>query len=110
MIDKKVNSQNHIQTIKSKLPRSVEISYGLKSVLPREALGKIYFALLHPHLLYGLVAWGSTFLTYMSKLESLQNKAAKITGGGTIKESPTPFHGKLKILKLSNLYKFKILN
>ena len=43
----------------------------------------------------------------MSKLESLQNKTVKIIGGGTTRESPTPSYGKLKILKLSDLYKFE---
>ena len=51
---------------------------------------------------------GSTFPTYMSKLESLQNKAVKIIGGGTTRESPTPFYGQLKNLKLTDLYKFEI--
>ena len=44
----------------------------------------------------------------MSKLESLQNKAVKIISGGTTRESPTPFYGQLKILKLTDLYKFEI--
>ena len=108
MIDSKLNFQNHLKIIESKLSRGVGILYRLKAVLPREALCKIYFALFHPHLLYGLVAWGSTFPTYMSKLESLQNKAVKIIGGGTTRESPTPFYGQLKILKLTDLYKFEI--
>ena len=77
-------------------------------MLPREALCKVYFALFHPHLLYGLAVWESAFSTYMSKLESLQNKAVKIIGGGTTRESPTPLYGQLKILKLSDLYKFEI--
>ena len=108
MIDSKLNFQNRLKIIESKLSRGVGILYRLKAALPREALCKIYFALFHPHLLYGLVAWGSTFPTYMSKLESLQNKAVKIIGGGTTRESPTPFHGQLKILKLTDLYKFEI--
>ena len=44
----------------------------------------------------------------MNKLKSFQNKAAKIIRGDTIRKSPTPFYGKLKILKLSDLYKFEI--
>jgi len=35
------------------------------------------YSLIHPHLLYSLVAWGSTFPTYLAKLSSLQNKAVK---------------------------------
>ena len=61
-IDSKLNFQNHIKIIESKLSRGVGILYRLKAVLPREALCKIYFSLFHPHLLYGLDAWGLRFL------------------------------------------------
>ena len=44
----------------------------------------------------------------MSKLENLQNKSVKIIGGGTTRESPTPFYGQIKILKLTDLCKFEI--
>ena len=46
----------------------------------------------------------------MSKLASLQNKAVKIIGGGTIQESPTPFYNQLKILKLSDFINLKLPN
>ena len=107
MIDSKLNFQNHSKIIESKLSWCIGILHRLKTVLPREVLRKIYFELFHPHLLYGLVAWGSMLPTYTSKLESLQNKTIKIIGGGTINENPTPFYSKLKTLKLSNLYKFE---
>ena len=110
MIDSKLNFQNHIKIIESKLFRCVKILYRLKAVLPWEALCKIYFALFHTHLLYGLVVWGSTFPSYMSKLESLQNKAVKIINSGTTRESPTTYYGQLKILKLTALYKLKLPN
>ena len=71
MIDSKLNFQNHIKIMESKLSRGVAILYTLKAMLPREAFSKICFALFHPHFLCGLVVWGSTFPTYMSKLESL---------------------------------------
>ena len=32
--------------------------------------------------------WASSFPTYMSKLESLQNKAVKIIGGGFYQKKP----------------------
>ena len=78
MINSKLNFQNHIKIIKGKLSRGVGILRRWKAELPRKALCKIYFAFFH--LLYVLVVRGSTFPTYMSKLESLQNKAVKIIG------------------------------
>ena len=61
----------------------------------------------YPHLVHGLVAWGFTFPTFLHKLASIQNKAAKLIGGGHFLESTTQFHAKLKILKLFDLYKYE---
>ena len=66
-----------------------------------------YFALFHPPLVYGLVAWGSTFPTYLRSLKTLQNNSVKIIGGGQIRENPDPYNYKFNILKLNNLYKFE---
>jgi len=54
------------------------------------------------------VAWGSTFPTYLVKLNSLQNKAVKLIGGGTFYDNATPFYSKLNVLKLFDLYKLGI--
>ena len=45
MINSKLNFQNHIKIIESKLSRSIRILYRLKAVLPWEAWCKIYFAI-----------------------------------------------------------------
>jgi len=81
--------------------------FKLKFVLPKKSLLKIYYSLTYPHLLYDLVAWGSTFSTYLAKLSSLQNKAIKLIGGGTFYDNATPFYSKLNVLKLSDLYKLE---
>jgi len=49
----------------------------LRMVHPKEALASLYYALVLPHLLYGIVVWGATFKTYQAKLGTLQNKAVK---------------------------------
>ena len=79
----------------------------MKSILPHEALLKLYYALFHPHLLYGIVSWGSTFPTFLSRLNSLQNKAVKLIGGGKMRESANAFYIKFNILKLPELYKYE---
>jgi len=42
----------------------------------------LYYAIFHLHLQYELIAWSSTYKTYLKKLSTLQNKAVKIVGGG----------------------------
>ena len=71
-------------------------------------LPKLYYVMVHPYLIYGLGAWGSTFPSYIEKLNILQNKAVKLIGGGNYLDRATPYHSKLNILKLPDLYKLEI--
>ena len=106
-IDSKLNFHFHLNVVANKLSRALGILCKLKHVLPQNALLKLYYSLVHPHLLYGLVVWGSTFPTYLLKLASIQNKPVKLIDEGHVLESSIQFYAKLKILKLLDLYKFK---
>ena len=75
----------------------------LKPFSPSTSRLKLYYAFIHSHLLYGLSIWGSTHKSYSSKLQTLQNKAVKIIGGGKYMDHATPFSSKLKILKIPEL-------
>jgi len=68
---------------------------------------KLYYAIFHSHLQYGLLAWTSTYKSYYHKITILQNKAVKNIGGGKWNDRATPFYAKLKILKLADLIEFE---
>ena len=72
------------------------------------ALLNICYVFIHPHLLYGLLIWGSSFPSHVKKLTVLQNKAIKLIGGGLPRDRATPFYFKLNILKLCDLFKLEI--
>ena len=80
----------------------------LNHFMPKNVLLKIYYSFIHPHLIYGVSIWGATFPSYRKKLQTLQNKAIKLIGGGSYRDKATPFYSKLKILKLQDLFKFEI--
>ena len=101
--DLNLNFRKHIEVIENKLSRSLAILSKLKPVLPQNALLKLYYAMVHPYLIYSLVAWGSTFPSYIEKLNILQNKAVKLIGGGNYLHRATPYYSKLNILKLPDL-------
>ena len=107
LIDSNLNFRCHLEKIKNKLSKSMEIFYKLKPILPQNALLKLYYFMVHSHLLYGLVVWGSTFPFYLKKLNSIQNKAVKLIGGENYLDRATPYHSKLNILKLPDLYKLE---
>ena len=59
-----------------------------------------FYSLLHPHLLYGIVIWASTFDSYNQRLRALQNRAIRIITNARYTDSSNPLQFKLSILKL----------
>ena len=85
-LDSKLTFEIHIKTLEANLSKAVGIICKLKFVLPKDALIKLYYALFHPHLLYGLVIRRSTYPSYLMKISTLQNKVVKLVGGGTFQD------------------------
>ena len=101
-LDSKLTFDSHIKVLETNLSKAVGIIFKLKFVLPKDVLIKLYYALFHQHLLYGLVIWGSTYPTYSMKISTLQNKVVKLVGGGVFQDRATPFYYKLNIPKLTD--------
>ena len=80
----------------------------LSNFLSPESLSTLYYSLVHPHLLYALPVWASTYKTHLSKLKRLQNKAVRLIFRLPLSEKITPFYLKLNLLKLDDLYLFEI--
>ena len=46
--------------------------------------------------------------TYLQKLKSLQNRAARAVAGAYFLKSVNPFYSQLKVLQTDNLFKFEV--
>ena len=68
---------------------------------------KLYYTLVHSHLLYGLIVWGNTYPTYLSNLITLQNKALRIVTGSGWYQNVLPLYQKFNLLNLQNLHKLE---
>ena len=108
ILDNKLNFQLHILTLEKRVSRSVGILSKLRFLFPSFTLLLLYHALVHPHLLYGLPIWGSTFKTYLDKLQILQNKAIRVITNSDRRSSITPLFRNLKVLKIADLYTYEI--
>ena len=108
ILDSKLNFKSHIDITASKISRAVGILSKLRYIFPMSSLVLLYYALVHPHLLFGLPVWGSTFTTSLNKLQTLQNKAIRIITNSDIRTPITPKYYELGILKLSDLYTYEI--
>jgi len=58
--------------------------------------------------MYGVIVWGSTYKTYLSKLTVLQNKALRAVDGATWQQSSSPIYFKFGILKINDMYIYEL--
>ena len=59
IIDENLNWVEHIDYVYKKLVKFIGIFYKLRSILPFSCLKKLYFALIHPHVLYGIEVYAN---------------------------------------------------
>ena len=104
IIDNKLNFKTHIHNIESKVSRSVGILSKFQFLLPSSTLFQLYYTLVHPYLIYDLLLWGCTFPSYLSKLQSFQNKAVRTVSNSKFK---APLK-KLAVLKTIDLYNLEL--
>ena len=81
-LDKKLNFEEHLKKVESKVSKTIGIIRKLQNVLPRSALLTIYKSFIRPHLDYGDIIYDKAFNeSFHAKLESFQyNAALAITG------------------------------
>ena len=64
---------------------------------------KLYYAIIHPFLVYGLLAWGSTYPSTLKSIVILQKKAVRIITSSKHDAHTSVLFHQLSILKLSDL-------
>ena len=81
-LDKKLNFEEHLRKVESKVNTVIGIIRKLQSAIPRSALLTIYKSFARPHLDYGDILYDKAFNeSFHAKLESLQyNASLAITG------------------------------
>ena len=88
-VDKKLDFEEHLKNVKSKVNKTIRIIRKLQNVLPRSALLTTYKSSIRPHLDYGDMIYNKAFNeTFHAKLESSQ-RTATLAITGAIRGSST---------------------
>ena len=87
-LDNKLDFKLKIQQTEIKVARAVGILSKVRYLSPIPTLLLLYYALIHPHLIFALPLWGSTFPTYLIKLQCLQNRAVRINTNSSSQSHP----------------------
>ena len=83
---------NHIEYISVKIKRGIGVLKRAKPFIPKHLLKTLYINIIEPYFRYCNTVWGQCQDLLLDKLQTLQNKTARIVAGKSYKEAD---HNKL---------------
>ena len=66
-----------MSNIHSKISRALFTRTQITFYLPKDKLPTLYFSLIHPHLTYGILTWGSASTNLLNKTTILKKRALR---------------------------------
>ena len=108
LIDNKMNFKSHIDEVCKKVSRSIGILYHLKNYLQIPSLISIYYSLVYPYLNYCSLVWGGTYESLLIPLITLQKRCIRLITGSPYLAHTSPLFKKYNLLKLLDIFKFRL--
>jgi hypothetical protein len=109
ILDNELKWTEHIDSVCKKLFKLIGVFYKLRSKLPAVVLKSIYFAFVHPHILYGIEIYANTNPTYLSKLVKLNNRILRILQNRPLATQVISLYRKYNTLPIERLHVQQIL-
>ena len=78
VVDENLSWDEHVEYISKTISRNIGIIKRMRSILPHELLTTLYMTLVEPHFRYCDIVWGQYNETLKDKLQTLQNRAARV--------------------------------
>ena len=109
-LDENLNWERHISHVFNKLKCFVGIFYKIRNKVPHDILRYMYFAFIHPHILYGIEIYANTTATKLDPLIKLNNKILRILQFKTLLTRNDDLYKKYNSLSIPVLFQFQCLN
>ena len=103
LIDSNLSWKPQIENIIKKVRRGVGIICKIRYFVDISILKTLYYAIIHPFLTYGILAWGNTYRTSIEPLFILQKKALRLMTFSKIDQHSSPLFKSLEIVKIYDL-------
>ena len=103
IMDCNLNWKQHIHELSKKVSRSIGILSKLCHYVPQSILIQIYYSIVFPFLIYGVLIWGNTYKSNIYPLVILQKKAIRIITFSHFQSHTSPLFKKFNLLKLPDI-------
>ena len=97
-----------MQYIKSKRVGASYLFCKIRNVVSDDVSKMLYFSLVHCHLKYCIVSWGTAINSVLQPLEVVHNNILRTIAYNNFRCHITPLYISLNILKLHDIYKLEI--
>ena len=108
-IDEELKWTEHIDNVYKKIFKYTGIFYKLRDRLPEWLLRNIYYAFVHPHILYSVEIYANTCTTHLDKLIKLNNKLLRILQNKPIKFHTDELYLAYNTLSIPKLHELQLL-
>ena len=108
-LDEILKWYEHTGKVANNISRKIGMMSRVKHFVSRKTLRSLYFAFVHPHIIYGITLWGATFDKGLSRIKTLQKKAIRLITGASRMDHCEPRQRELGILKVDDLYKVQTI-
>ena len=91
-IDSSLKFNEHINYVTNKISRGVGVMRRVSYDAPFRVIRNLYYALVYPHITYGVIAWGKGSSSAINRLKSAQRRGFKLLRTGINNGSDVLFH------------------
>jgi len=109
IIDEFLKWNVHIDYVCKKLIKFTSIFYKIRNIIPRACLLQLYYAFIHPHVVYGIEVYANTCKAYSDKLYKLNNKLLRILLNKKLNTPTLELYTDVNVLPLPLLHEFQVL-
>jgi hypothetical protein len=82
IIDQDFKWNDHVYKVVNRIKQVIPAIYNIKETVPEQYLRMLYFALVHPFIIYCIISWGFTESGALTQLISMQKRILKIMKKG----------------------------
>ena len=108
IMDDKLTWTSHIHELSKKLNKTIGILYRLKNLCPDSVLMSLYFSLIHSHLSYGLLIWGTARDNVTDQIFKLQKRAIRVITRSSYLAATSPLFKNKRILALPDMIEHQL--